>query len=672
MSNLVFPYSRLPGVKINVKRRPMFKTQVQESISGKELRASWWTYPRYKYTLSFEGLRAANAYQEFQTLVGFIGRHLGQFDSFLFQDPEDNAVTAHPFARGNGITAAFQLQRSLVPAASLPADVSKTFWPNYGDGYEPIFDLNGAPTIYRTDWQGNQLMYQTARTNVCIQSQNYSTSWSINAATRTPNVGTAPDGTATMTRLVESATAAVHAVYLGQPSVNNGDWVTASVHVSQFSNRSASVTLYGAAFPGGSASIQFNPTSGLIEFAYNAAGCTYGVIPLSGGTYRIWLRRQAAATGTFTIEHDLAQPGVNNAAYNYTGDGASGVNLWGTMAEINSPSTTGPTAYIPTTTAAVTVTDYSLTGSVVTLASTTNPVAAQSLGTGTGSTATFAVTTPNGATPTVLNVWRTDWQGRQRMYSTSRTNTWLQSVALGTAPNAVSGATVSGTAGTAPDGTNTAWKLAETAVTAQHFLYQSITYAAGNRTQTFFLKSAERTWAIVQVANGTAGAYINLATGTVGTIQGAASISATLRADGWVKVTVAATVGAGATLARVGTATGDGVESYLGVAGSGILIWHPQNEVGGAGTSDIPTTTVAVTVTDWSQVASNVVFASNPLAGALIEADYTYVGGLAVGNVLSWTGGYYRRARLASDDSDFERVVVQWWKNETLELISTK
>jgi len=50
-----------------------------------------------------------------------------------------------------------------------------------------------------------------------------------------------------------------------------------------------------------------------------------------------------------------------------------------------------------------------------------------------------------------------------------------------------------------------------------------------------------------------------------------------------------------------------------------------------------------VSVTDWSQSASNVVFASNPLAGALIEADYTYVGGLGVGNTLTWDGSYTRK-----------------------------
>lgn len=57
----------------------------------------------------------------------------------------------------------------------------------------------------------------------------------------------------------------------------------------------------------------------------------------------------------------------------------------------------------------------------------------------------------------------------------------------------------------------------------------------------------------------------------------------------------------------------------------------------------IPTTTVAVTVTDYSVSGSTVTFAVNPLTGAVIEADYSYVGGLGVGYSLTWTGAYTRK-----------------------------
>ena len=58
----------------------------------------------------------------------------GQYDSFLFASPADNAVTAENFGMGNGSTVAFQLTRA------------------YGVGgftfAEPVQNLNGVPSIY--------------------------------------------------------------------------------------------------------------------------------------------------------------------------------------------------------------------------------------------------------------------------------------------------------------------------------------------------------------------------------------------------------------------------------------------------------------------------------------------------------------------------------------------
>ena len=146
MSNLVFP--SLPGLDIAVTRTPIYKTSIQEAASGTELRASRWSFPRYRYQLDFNYLRGASAYQELQTLFGFLGRHLGSFDSFLFTDPEDNTAAVMPFGVGTGAALSFQLQRSLVPVAYLPAPASRAYWPASGDGYEPVFELNGTPQIW--------------------------------------------------------------------------------------------------------------------------------------------------------------------------------------------------------------------------------------------------------------------------------------------------------------------------------------------------------------------------------------------------------------------------------------------------------------------------------------------------------------------------------------------
>lgn len=242
---------------------------------------------------------------------------------------------------------------------------------------------------------------------------------------------------------------------------------------------------------------------------------------------------------------------------------------------------------------------------------------------GDGVQTAFTLVDPSGAVasaPAVTAIYRTDWQDRQLLYATSRTNNYLQSVALGTAPNVVADATITGASGIAPDGTNTAWKLAETGTTAGHQLSQPTPGFVNLQpaTRTVYLKAVERTWALVQIG-GFAFAYINLTTGAVGNTVGSPTVSTKLRSDGWVKVTITATsnvTGPGNDI--IWTSTGNGVFNFAGTVGSGILIWHPQTEAGSVGTSDIPTTAAAGTVTDYSVAGSVATLAVAPIAGATL------------------------------------------------------
>jgi len=110
MSLAVFP--SLAGLEYPVVRTPIFKTLTQESASGMETRAALQLYPRWRYTLSFNFLRD-DANDEFRTLLGFFLARKGSFDAFLFNDPDDNAVTGQPIGMGDGYTTTFQLVRAL-------------------------------------------------------------------------------------------------------------------------------------------------------------------------------------------------------------------------------------------------------------------------------------------------------------------------------------------------------------------------------------------------------------------------------------------------------------------------------------------------------------------------------------------------------------------------------
>jgi len=126
MSDAVFPV--LPGLKWNIKRASIWKTLKQESVSGKEMSLALMTYPNRRYSLAYEVLRAG-AEAELQTLEGFFNLRQGSHDSFLYSDPDDNAVTDQSFGTGNGSTVSFPLARTR------------------GSFSEPVQSVSGTPTI---------------------------------------------------------------------------------------------------------------------------------------------------------------------------------------------------------------------------------------------------------------------------------------------------------------------------------------------------------------------------------------------------------------------------------------------------------------------------------------------------------------------------------------------
>ncbi len=109
MGSAVFP--SLAGLEYPVVRTPIFRTLTQQSVSGQENRAALQAYPRWQWTLSFNFLRD-DGNNEFRTLLAFFLARQGSFDSFLFDDVDDNAVTAQPIGHGDGVTKGFQLVRS--------------------------------------------------------------------------------------------------------------------------------------------------------------------------------------------------------------------------------------------------------------------------------------------------------------------------------------------------------------------------------------------------------------------------------------------------------------------------------------------------------------------------------------------------------------------------------
>ena len=91
MSNAVFP--TLPGLAWGVKKTPVWSTNTIKSANGREMRAAYYRYPLWRFTLSFEVLRTRSAVNELEQLAGFFNARRGSFESFLYEDPSDNSVS---------------------------------------------------------------------------------------------------------------------------------------------------------------------------------------------------------------------------------------------------------------------------------------------------------------------------------------------------------------------------------------------------------------------------------------------------------------------------------------------------------------------------------------------------------------------------------------------------
>lgn len=120
----------LGGLSYPRKKTPTWSKVDATALSGKRARQTLFTYPTYTYELPINYLRTDQNIAEWQELVGFVNSLAGGVGLFGYSDPLDNAVTNQAFGTGDGSTTGpFQLVRA------------------YGNFVEPVFLLNGNPTI---------------------------------------------------------------------------------------------------------------------------------------------------------------------------------------------------------------------------------------------------------------------------------------------------------------------------------------------------------------------------------------------------------------------------------------------------------------------------------------------------------------------------------------------
>lgn len=198
----------------------------------------------------------------------------------------------------------------------------------------PVFDHNPVTgeALGLSVWE--------ARTNLLTYSQEFNdASWGKNAVTVTANQIIAPDGTLTAYKLISTAVSGFHNI-----SKLSGTRVASAAYTFSFFAKAGEIGFcapnFSSALTGTSLSAVINLSTGVATSV--SAGLTVRTSIVGNGFYRIAI----TATGDANTTSFGANINATNAAgtLSHTGDGYSGIYIWGAQLEAGAFAT----PYIPT------------------------------------------------------------------------------------------------------------------------------------------------------------------------------------------------------------------------------------------------------------------------------------------------------------------------------------
>ena len=189
------------------------------------------------------------------------------------------------------------------------------------------------------------LLIEESRTNLLQRSEEFGNAyWATTRATVTTDAATSPDGTTTADKLIADTTAA---------SNHRVDRPTITLALNTV--HTVSIFAKAAEYTGLALGVGLSATEG-VRFSLVGAGTATPVAAGNTGTIQQLPNGWYRCTCTFTSDATTATHrvaiyiGQNGTTTSYTGDGTSGIFIWGAQLEAGSFAT----SYIPTTTSSLT------------------------------------------------------------------------------------------------------------------------------------------------------------------------------------------------------------------------------------------------------------------------------------------------------------------------------
>jgi len=200
----------------------------------------------------------------------------------------------------------------------------------------------GAHLYDGANWENRGFLIEEARTNSALQSEDLSTTWTMQRGSVTTNQIVAPNGNTAADLLTEDGTAA-QTHYLSQVvTVDNAVQHVWSIFVKAKERTIALLALQLDQSRG----VFFDLSDGTMG-TVGAAVDSSGIIDVGNGWFRIWIEITSIST-TFNADISFT-PADGTSSFN--GDNSSGGYAWGGQVE---RAVEFLSSYIPTTTAAVT------------------------------------------------------------------------------------------------------------------------------------------------------------------------------------------------------------------------------------------------------------------------------------------------------------------------------